>query len=205
MRIGIISDTHGLLRPEALAHLEGVDHIIQAGDIGSPELVPRPAEIAPVTAIRGNVDAQPWARAFPAWDVLTLAGRMIYIIHDVAHLDLNPAAAGIWCVGVRPLTRAEDRDRKWRGPPQSRQRGATPLQAPCHTRDGGLVRNTAPTGAPYARRVRPPARADCVDPIADVTGAPAHEPWQGLRGASKLTKQRAAAGNEDYESCTPKQ
>ena len=95
MLIGVISDTHGLLRPEATEALAGVDHIIHAGDIGSPDIIPRLAKIAPVTAMRGNVDTQPWARAFPAWDVLTLAGRMIYIIHDVTALDLDPAAAGI--------------------------------------------------------------------------------------------------------------
>lgn len=95
MRIGVISDTHGLLRPEALDALAGVEHIIHAGDIGSPEIVPRLGEIAPVTAIRGNVDTQPWAQAFPAWDVVTLADRMIYVIHDVGDLDLDPAAAGI--------------------------------------------------------------------------------------------------------------
>jgi putative phosphoesterase len=98
MRIGVISDTHGLLRPEVLEALAGVEHIIHAGDIGSPEIVPRLAEIAPVTAIRGNVDTQPWARAFPAWDVVTMAGRMIYVIHDVGDLDLDPAAAGITLV-----------------------------------------------------------------------------------------------------------
>ena len=65
MLIGVISDTHGLLRPEALEALAGVEHIIHAGDIGSPEIVPRLAEIAPVTAIRGNVDTQPWAQPFP--------------------------------------------------------------------------------------------------------------------------------------------
>lgn len=95
MRIGVISDTHGLLRPEAREALTGVEHIIHAGDIGSPDIVPRLAEIAPVTAIRGNVDTRPWAQAFPAWDVVTLAGRMIYVIHDVGDLDLDPAAAGI--------------------------------------------------------------------------------------------------------------
>ena len=74
MLIGVISDTHGLLRPEALQALAGVEHIIHAGDIGSPEIVPRLAEIAPVTAIRGNVDTQAWARELPAWEVVTLAG-----------------------------------------------------------------------------------------------------------------------------------
>lgn len=95
MRIGVISDTHGLLRPEALEALVCVEHIIHAGDIGSPDIIPRLAEIAPVTAIRGNVDMRPWAQAFPAWDLVTLAGRMIYVIHDVGDLDLDPTAAGI--------------------------------------------------------------------------------------------------------------
>ncbi len=83
MLIGVISDTHGLLRPEALEALDGVEHIIHAGDIGSPDIVPRLAEIAPVTAIRGNVDTQPWACDLPAWELVTLAGRTIYVIHDL--------------------------------------------------------------------------------------------------------------------------
>ena len=94
MLIGVISDTHGLLRPEALDALAGVEHIIHAGDIGSPDIVPRLAEIAPVTAIRGNVDTQPWAQDFPPWEVVTLAGRTIYVIHDLGDLDLDPAATG---------------------------------------------------------------------------------------------------------------
>ncbi|MBP7003535.1 metallophosphoesterase family protein [Amaricoccus sp.] len=98
MRIGVISDTHGLLRPEALARLAGVAHIIHAGDIGSPEIVPRLAEIAPLTAIRGNVDTQPWARAFAPWEVVTLAGRTLYVIHDRGELNLDPVAAGFGMV-----------------------------------------------------------------------------------------------------------
>ena len=94
MRIGVIADTHGLLRPEALARLAGVAHIIHAGDIGSSEIVPRLAAIAPVTAIRGNVDTQPWARTFAPWEVVTLAGRTIYVVHDRGALDLDPVAAG---------------------------------------------------------------------------------------------------------------
>ena len=94
MLIGVISDTHGLLRPEALEALAGVEHIIHAGDIGSPDIVPRLAEIAPVTAIRGNVDTQAWAGELPEWEVVTLAGRTIYVIHDLGDLDLDPAAAG---------------------------------------------------------------------------------------------------------------
>ena len=94
MLIGVISDTHGLLRPEALSALAGVEHIIHAGDVGSPDIVPRLAEIAPVTAIRGNVDTQAWARKLPAREVVMLAERTIYIIHDLGDLDLDPVAAG---------------------------------------------------------------------------------------------------------------
>jgi uncharacterized protein len=96
--IGVISDTHGLLRLEALTHLRGSDHIIHAGDIGSPEIVPKLREIAPVTAIRGNIDTQPWAREFPETEVVELAGKSIYIIHDVNALDLNPFGAGFTAV-----------------------------------------------------------------------------------------------------------
>jgi putative phosphoesterase len=95
MLIGIISDTHGLLRPEALEALAEVKHIIHAGDIGSPEIVPRLEEIAPVTAIRGNVDTQAWAQELPASEMVMLAGRMIYVIHDLGDLDLDPAPAGL--------------------------------------------------------------------------------------------------------------
>lgn len=98
MLIGIISDTHGLLRPEALEHLRGSDHIIHAGDIGSPEIIPKLQEIAPVTAISGNVDTQAGARIFPETAVVELAGKLIYIIHDLNALDLNPQAAGFAAV-----------------------------------------------------------------------------------------------------------
>jgi uncharacterized protein len=94
MLIGVISDTHGLLRHEALEALVGLEHIIHAGDIGNPDIVPRLGEIAAVTAIRGNVDTQPWALGFPAWDLVTIGGRTIHIIHDRGDLGLDPAAAG---------------------------------------------------------------------------------------------------------------
>jgi|SRR5579864_9177890 len=94
MLIGVISDTHGLLRPEALEALRGSEHIIHAGDIGAPEIVPRLEQIAPVSAIRGNIDNAPWARQFPETRVVTLAGMTIYVIHDVHSLDLDPKAAG---------------------------------------------------------------------------------------------------------------
>ena len=98
MIIGVISDTHGLLRPEAVERLRGSDYIIHAGDIGSPEIIPKLREIAPVTAIRGNIDTQGWARMFAETEALKLAGKLIYIIHDVNALDLNPQAAGFAAV-----------------------------------------------------------------------------------------------------------
>jgi putative phosphoesterase len=94
MIVGIISDTHGLLRPDAVELLRGSEHIIHAGDIGSPEIIPALEKIAPVTAIRGNVDTQPWARRFAETEVVELEGLHIYVIHDVNALDLNPKAAG---------------------------------------------------------------------------------------------------------------
>ena len=98
MIIGVISDTHGLLRPEAVELLRGSEHIIHAGDIGSPEIIPALNKIAPVTAIRGNVDTQGWARRFRETEVVELAGLQIYIIHDLNALDLNPQAAGFAAV-----------------------------------------------------------------------------------------------------------
>jgi len=98
MIVGVISDTHGLLRPEALAALCGSEHIIHAGDIGAPEIVPALQKIAPVTAIRGNVDREPWTKQLPETEVVELDGLHIYIIHDLNALDLNPRAAGFAAV-----------------------------------------------------------------------------------------------------------
>jgi uncharacterized protein len=98
MIIGVISDTHGLLRPEAVEVLRGSQHIIHAGDIGSPEIIPALETIAPVTAIRGNIDQEAWARRFPETEILELAGLNIYVMHDVNALDLNPKAAGFAAV-----------------------------------------------------------------------------------------------------------
>ena len=91
-RIGIISDTHGLLRPEAERGLTGVNHIIHAGDIGRPEIVEALRRIAPVTAIRGNVDSGEWAREYPDTKRVRLAGRSIYVLHDLKTLQRDPAA-----------------------------------------------------------------------------------------------------------------
>ena len=97
-RIGIISDTHGLLRPEALAALAGVTHILHAGDVGDPEILKRLALIAPVTAIRGNVDAAGPCARLPATEYVTITGTNLYMLHDLHALDLDPASAGIAAV-----------------------------------------------------------------------------------------------------------
>jgi putative phosphoesterase len=91
-RIGIISDTHGLLRPEAERRLTGVDHIVHAGDIGRPEIVEALRRIAPVSAIRGNVDSGEWARAYPDTKLVRLAGKSIYVLHDLKTLQVDPGA-----------------------------------------------------------------------------------------------------------------
>jgi putative phosphoesterase len=92
--IGVISDTHGLLRPEALVALGGSNYIIHAGDIGDPDVLTKLAEIAPVTAIRGNVDCEAWAKKIPSTNVLEIGGVSIYVLHNLAELDLKPEAAG---------------------------------------------------------------------------------------------------------------
>ncbi|MEJ2761048.1 MAG: metallophosphoesterase family protein [Gammaproteobacteria bacterium] len=92
MLAGIISDTHGLLRPEARDALQGCDTIIHAGDIGKPEVLDGLRAIAPLTVIRGNVDK--WAHDLPDTDVVEMEGRRIYIIHNVRELDFDPRQAG---------------------------------------------------------------------------------------------------------------
>jgi putative phosphoesterase len=91
--VGVISDTHGLLRPEALAALQGSDCIIHAGDVGDPDILVQLAKIAPVTAVRGNVDREKWARHLPATNVLEVGAAAIYVLHDVGRLDLDPGSA----------------------------------------------------------------------------------------------------------------
>jgi putative phosphoesterase len=98
MRIGVISDTHGLLRPEAIETLAGVDHILHAGDVGGIEILERLRAIAPVTAIRGNVDGFGPCAALPATEVVELGGVFLYMLHDLHAMDLDPAAAGMAAV-----------------------------------------------------------------------------------------------------------
>src|SRR4051812_47103918 len=92
--VGVISDTHGLLRPEAVEALAGVDLIIHAGDIGAPEIIDTLRQIAPVHAIRGNVDRDAWAEQYSPTEIVEVEGRSLYVLHDLLTLDLDPAAAG---------------------------------------------------------------------------------------------------------------
>jgi putative phosphoesterase len=96
--IGLISDTHGLLRPEALRALEGAELIIHAGDVGKPEILEEMKTLAPVIAVRGNVDIEAWASALPETEVVETGAATIYVLHDVKALNLNPAAAGFHIV-----------------------------------------------------------------------------------------------------------
>ncbi len=98
MLVGIISDTHGLLRPEAVAALRGCELIIHAGDIGDPKILGELEKIGPVRAIRGNIDVQPWAREVPDTDVVEAGGLSIYVLHNLKGLDLNPRTAGFAAV-----------------------------------------------------------------------------------------------------------
>lgn len=97
-RIGLISDTHGLLRPEARSFLQGCQHIIHAGDIGHPDILDELTAIAPVTAVRGNNDHGPWAEKLAETEVLRLGEVAIYTLHDLARLAVDPAQAGFQAV-----------------------------------------------------------------------------------------------------------
>lgn len=97
-RVGVVSDTHGLMRPEALAALEGSELILHAGDVGSPEILEALRAIAPVVAVRGNNDKGAWADGLPAFELVTVEATSVYVLHDVADLDLDPVAAGIGVV-----------------------------------------------------------------------------------------------------------
>jgi putative phosphoesterase len=88
-RLGVISDTHGLLRPEAVAALRGCDRIIHAGDVGSPDILPHLARIAPVTAVRGNIDGAAWAERLPERGIVQVDGLRILLLHDLGTLDID--------------------------------------------------------------------------------------------------------------------
>ena len=96
--IGIISDTHGLVRPQALDALTGVDMILHAGDIGKQEVLDTLKNIAPVVAVRGNNDKGDWAQTLPDWEVIEVGKVSIYMLHDVKEIDISPSGAGFHVV-----------------------------------------------------------------------------------------------------------
>ena len=98
LRIGLISDTHNLLRPQALAYLQGCDHIVHAGDIMGAEILEQLAAIAPLTAVRGNNDRGAWADAVPETALIRLGDIHLYALHDLAQIDIDPAGAGVQVV-----------------------------------------------------------------------------------------------------------
>jgi putative phosphoesterase len=110
--LGVISDTHGLLRPEAVAALAGVERIVHAGDIGSPEVIAALQRIAPVSAVRGNNDREAWAADIPETEVVEVGAVSLYVLHDLHELDLDPRAAGFAAViaGHSHQPRREERD-----------------------------------------------------------------------------------------------
>ncbi len=110
--IGVISDTHGLLRPEALEVLRGSKQIIHAGDVGSPEILEKLSTIGPVTAVLGNVDKGAWSRKLSETQVLEVGGISIYVLHDLTQLDLKPKASGFAAVvsGHSHVPKQETRD-----------------------------------------------------------------------------------------------
>ena len=112
MVIGVISDTHGVLRPEAVQALRGSEHIIHAGDVGKPEILDELREIAPVTAVRGNIDKAAWARKLPETEVVEFGEVSVYVLHDLGRLDVKPAAAGFKVVvyGHSHVPKCEERE-----------------------------------------------------------------------------------------------
>jgi putative phosphoesterase len=108
--VGIISDTHGLLRPEAVRALDGSEMIIHAGDVGSPEILERLAEIAPVTAVRGNIDKDPWAQRLPLTAVVEAGPARLYVIHDLKTMRVKPAGYAALISGHSHKSHAYERD-----------------------------------------------------------------------------------------------
>ena len=111
-RVGLISDTHGLLRPEAVRALQGCDRIIHAGDIGDEEVLAALRHVAPVTAVRGNVDREAWAENLPGTESVQIGQILVYVIHDLDALGLAPEAAGIRVVVSGHSHRPSIRERK---------------------------------------------------------------------------------------------
>ena len=110
--IGVISDTHGLIRPQAVAALAGSDLIIHAGDVGKPEVLERLGELAPTFGVRGNIDIDSWAARLPLTQRVEAGGLALFVLHEIAQLDLDPASAGFAAVvfghSHRPLIETRD-------------------------------------------------------------------------------------------------
>ncbi|CAN7346207.1 metallophosphoesterase family protein [Massilia sp. LjRoot122] len=143
MRVGLISDTHGLLRPQALDFLRGSDHIIHAGDITGPEILPPLAAIAPLTVVRGNNDRGEWASAIPETAILRVGPVAIYVIHDLKELPIDPAREGMRVVvaGHSHKPACQERDGVFYVNPGSagRRRFSLPISVGELLVDGGQV------------------------------------------------------------------
>ncbi len=146
MRIGVISDTHGLLRPEAVAALAGCDHILHAGDVGDDAILNALRNIAPVTAIRGNVDTAGACAALPATEAVELAGKLFYLVHRREDLDLNPRGRHRRC-DLRPLAPTGDRLAAGGTVLQPRQRGSKTVSSASD--DGNFGMERWPTGSEH--------------------------------------------------------
>lgn len=111
-RLGIISDTHGLIRPEAVAFLRGCERIVHGGDIGTPEVLAQLSAIAPVTAVRGNNDKGTWAESISETELFEFNGTYVYAIHDLSQIDIEPSAAGVHVIvsghSHKPLVERRD-------------------------------------------------------------------------------------------------
>ena len=144
MIVGVISDTHGLLRPEAVTALEGSDRIIHAGDVGAPEVLTALSALAPLTVVRGNNDRGVWAKAIAETEVVDADGLLIYVIHDVKELDLDPVAGGFRIVvsGHSHRPAQEERDGVlWFNPGSAGpRRFQLPIAVGRLTIDGGVAR-----------------------------------------------------------------
>ena len=145
MRVGLISDTHGLLRPEALDFLAGSDHIVHGGDIGNAAILDRLAEIAPLTVVRGNNDTGPWAKAVPESALLQLGSVTLYALHDLKQLDIDPVAAGVRIVvsghSHRPSSTERDGVLYINPGSAGRRRFSLPISAAELIVDGAAVRS----------------------------------------------------------------
>jgi putative phosphoesterase len=126
MRIGIISDTHGLLRPAAIKQLAVADHIIHAGDIGAPEVIEGLRRIAPTTAVKGKIDAGEWAKDYPDAELAVIGGRAFYVLHNLKRLSLTLCIRDRRC-RFRTLAPAQNRDKERRSLHKPRKRRTAPF------------------------------------------------------------------------------